>query len=366
MTANQPWSGWYQVDDAIWMTAHTTQFTEPGWAYIENGTGMLPGGGGSYVVLAPLNLSAFSLIIETVDFKTSPCVRPPISPYPSVERQNVTFSLSNFGVAIPEKLHVRVSDLSLKGEIFVGKPDIEISTDNTFTINISPNQVISISSFSSGKKGHWEEPNAIGPGPNQSFPFPYSDNFDDTPIDSEGKFIQQQVGVFEVRPTTKANHKNALKQMMLEPPVSWCFPSNPRPLAVWGDYAWENFTYSADILIPKVNGSKSAYIAGRVQHGGCTTFTTNGVFVWVNPVQGTVTITEKLLSKSATCTGYHHFNFDEFYNLSFTLRGTEIVVNVNSKPIIEKCTLTSNLRNGFLGMGTSDFSFAFFDNIAVK
>ena len=33
MTADQPWSGWFDDTNVgtLWATAHTTQFTEPGW-----------------------------------------------------------------------------------------------------------------------------------------------------------------------------------------------------------------------------------------------------------------------------------------------------------------------------------------------
>lgn len=52
----------------IWVSAHTTQFTQPGWIYLahNSGSGMLPQGG-SYVTLVPPNNKNgdFSLIIET-------------------------------------------------------------------------------------------------------------------------------------------------------------------------------------------------------------------------------------------------------------------------------------------------------------
>src|SRR5262249_35245259 len=35
MYANTPWSGSYDVQPAIWATAHTTQFAQPGWQYID-------------------------------------------------------------------------------------------------------------------------------------------------------------------------------------------------------------------------------------------------------------------------------------------------------------------------------------------
>src|ERR1700722_8276684 len=40
MHAPQPWSGFYEVDQVIWATAHFTQFTEATtWSYLHNGSG---------------------------------------------------------------------------------------------------------------------------------------------------------------------------------------------------------------------------------------------------------------------------------------------------------------------------------------
>jgi hypothetical protein len=53
--AMSPWNGHYTVNQAIWTTAHHTQFMNPGWKYIGNGgRGMLPKGG-SYVSIVNNN-----------------------------------------------------------------------------------------------------------------------------------------------------------------------------------------------------------------------------------------------------------------------------------------------------------------------
>ncbi len=66
MTANTPWSGYYDVQPAVWATAHTTQFAQPGWQYIDSACGYLKGSG-SYVTLKSPSSNDYSVVIETID-----------------------------------------------------------------------------------------------------------------------------------------------------------------------------------------------------------------------------------------------------------------------------------------------------------
>jgi hypothetical protein len=65
MKANTPWSGHYDVKSTIWVTAHTTQFAQPGWRYLDSASGNFPEKG-SYVSLRSKDGRNWSMILETI------------------------------------------------------------------------------------------------------------------------------------------------------------------------------------------------------------------------------------------------------------------------------------------------------------
>src|SRR5258708_37509723 len=65
MYANTPWSGHYNVQSTIWVTAHTTQFAQPGWRYLDASSGALAGKG-SYVTLQSPDRRNWSMVLETI------------------------------------------------------------------------------------------------------------------------------------------------------------------------------------------------------------------------------------------------------------------------------------------------------------
>jgi hypothetical protein len=70
MYANTPWSGHYSVKGTIWATAHTTQFAQPGWQYLDSASGNLPDKG-SYVSLRSPDTKDWSVVLETIDAKSA-------------------------------------------------------------------------------------------------------------------------------------------------------------------------------------------------------------------------------------------------------------------------------------------------------
>src|SRR2546422_390370 len=65
MRANTPWSGRYEVPPTVWITAHTTQFAQPGWKYLDRACVLIDGG--SMVSLISPGGEDYSVVIETMD-----------------------------------------------------------------------------------------------------------------------------------------------------------------------------------------------------------------------------------------------------------------------------------------------------------
>ena len=154
MKANQPWSGFYDVQPAIWVTAHTTQFAEPGWQYIDSACALLPGGG-SCVSLRNAK-GDFSIIAETIDAKTP---------------QTVTFQMIN-GLKTKE-LHAWRTTQS---DQFNQLPDVKVS-NNTFQFTLEPEAVYSFTTTAGQHKGFVDSIPA-----SNGFPLPYIEDFETTKV----------------------------------------------------------------------------------------------------------------------------------------------------------------------------------------
>ena len=215
MYANTPWSGHYDVQGAIWATAHTTQFAQPGWQYLDAASGYLPGDG-SYVSLRSPDGKNWSVILETIGAKLA---------------QTVSFRLA--GGLATSQVHIWETN---DAHTFEHVDDVT-PHDGTFTWTFDADSLYSLTTTTGQGRG-----TAVPP-PAAPFPLPYADDFEQTPLGRAPKYLADQDGAFEVHPC-EGREGRCLEQMITAIPVPWGPLPNPFTLA--GDEEWADYTVSAD------------------------------------------------------------------------------------------------------------------------
>lgn len=219
MTANAPWSGHYKVLPMIWVTAQTTQFTHPGWQYINSDCGYLHGQG-TYVTLKSPSGKNYSVIIETVKAKG-----------PQRMDFHITGGLSQGTVHVWETNATKT---------FEHVANIQ-PHNGAFSINLEPDSVYSLTTTTGQHKG-----NATPP-PSAPFPFPYVANFQKTELGQSPRYFSDQDGAFEVHRCTDRSGR-CLEQMVTQKPIAW-HRLLPNPFTLLGSVKWKNYSVKTDAML---------------------------------------------------------------------------------------------------------------------
>ncbi|XP_045679606.1 galactocerebrosidase [Phyllostomus hastatus] len=358
MTAQEPWSGHYAVESPIWITAHTTQFTQPGWYYLKT-VGHLEKGG-SYVALTD-GLGNLTIIVETMSHRHSKCIRP-LLPYFSVSHQFATFVLRGSFSEIPE-LQVWYSKLGKSSDRFLFKQLDSLwllNSNGSFTLELQEDEVFTLTTLTTGSKGSY-------PPPPKSQPFPsvYKDDFDvDYPFFSEAPNFADQTGVFEyfMNAEDPGEHRYTLRQVLNQQPITWAADAS-NTISVIGDYKWSNITIKCDVYIetPYTGG---VFIAGRVNRGGIFIRSARGIFFWIF-ANGTYRVTGDLAGWVVYTFGQVDVTAQQWYTLTLTVKGRFASGMLNGKAVW-KDVLVNFPKNGWAAIGTHSFEFAQFDNFQVE
>ncbi len=230
MYANTPWSGHYNVQGAIWATAHTTQFAEPGWRYLDSSSGYLAEQG-SYVALRSPNGKDWSVVLETIDAK---------------QPQQVAFQVA--GGLAAQVIHVWETNAR---RTFEHVTDIKVR-DGRFRFTFDPDSLYSLTTTTGQAKG------TARPPAERPFPIPYRDDFESTAVNRTVKFLSDQDGAFEVQPCQNRQGR-CLAQVITQKPIPW--GPLPDPWTMAGDVNWTDYSVSCDILL---TGSGAVTVIGRV------------------------------------------------------------------------------------------------------
>ncbi|XP_038045329.1 galactocerebrosidase-like [Patiria miniata] len=355
MTANEPWSSHFEVTDTIWISAHTTQFTDPGWMYLKHKSGVQRlDKGGSFVSMTDgVNLT---IIIETMSYDHSKCTWPYLPPY-SVAAQTAKFTLQG-SFAKVSSLNVWYSKLTFNGQsstIFVKKNPIKV-VNGSFTLSLNPDEVYTLTTTERGYKGNYPTPPPSAP-----FPVPYSDNFDNYPEFSEASNFADQAGVWEIRESGDPTHKLVMEQVVLESPVHWC-PAAESPISVIGNYSWQNADVSVDV---KLGDNTGAFLAQRINDGGCKVVVATGLFFIVYS-NGTFAVYSDIHHRFLLNSGQVDVKSDMWFNMRLLIQDSKATGFVQGKTVftasLDPKTIPSH---GFVAMGMPNYASAQFDNFDI-
>ena len=337
---NQPWSGHYWLTPSLWTMAHTTQFTQPGWHYLDSACGFFDGDAsgkqGSHVALASPKNDDYSVIIETVDAK---------------EASTREFSLAG----LPGKpLHVWMTNLNSgkSADWFVRQPDVTPVNGN-FSLTLQPGCVYSLTTTDGQQKGEAEPP------PAAPFPFPYADDFAG-PAGRPGRYFSDMVGTFETAPCYGGRTGSCLRQTTPQQPIAWKVTAR-RTLTILGDLKWTDYRFSSDVLLEKPGAvdilARLNGMSGRdVPNAYVLRLSDTGA--WSLLRSATNNKETVLASGTVTAPGV-----GKWIPVALVCHGDSITAEIDGKAVATATDATC--KAGMIGLGTVDYLTAQFGHVRI-
>ena len=232
LRANTPWSGFYEVLPAIWITAHTTQFAQPGWVYLDGDGSSDLDGGGSIVTLQSPDRADLSIVVETMD---APVAQP------------ILFHTLN-GIPLKPLALWRTRN----GDVFSFQGMIPVDGDG-WQFTAERDCVYTLTTTSGQGMGTTQPP------PPAPLGLPYSETFESPSFAGLPSGFMDQAGAFEIIPDS-AGDGNVLRQQLLENGIEWNYPQL-RPFTIVGDADWTDYSVNVRVRIPE---SGEAALLGRI------------------------------------------------------------------------------------------------------
>lgn len=223
MLAERPWSGFYEVGPSIWVDAHTTQFTDPGWQYLDGASDYTPGGA-SYVTLRAPDTDHYTVVIETLD---------------ATSAETLTFDVT--GGLSTDAVHVWSTDLTTAGtdDDFIDRGSVA-TVDGSFEVTVEPGHVYTLSTTTGQAKGS-ARPSAD---PGEQLKVPYAEDFEGVAEGGLARYFSDVHGGFEAAPCAGGRDGMCYQQVVTQEPMSWHGHSITPTTMVgdprwWGDYKVE-------------------------------------------------------------------------------------------------------------------------------
>jgi Glycosyl hydrolase family 59/Ricin-type beta-trefoil lectin domain len=340
MTADQPWSGNYSVGENTWATAQVTQFTQPGWQFLNDGSGYLGGSesNGSYVTLKSTDGTDYSTIIETTT-ATSP--------------QTVTVNVS--GGLSTGTVNVWATDVNSPGSgpQFAQQASITPS-GGSYSLTVQPGYIYTLTTTTGQGKGTATSPAA------SALPLPYSDNFDSDATNSEAKYLSDMQGAFEVQPCDDGHSGQCVQQMAAQEPIEW--QGNSDAYALIGGTTWSNYTVTSDVDLRQAG---TAELFGRANtqdrpqsDQAAYLFRASNTGAWSIDKSDTSGNITTLASGTTGALGT-----DSWHTLSLTMQGSVISASINGTQV--GSVTDTSYQSGIAGIGVVGYQTDQFDNLSI-
>ncbi|MEE4540598.1 ricin-type beta-trefoil lectin domain protein [Streptomyces sp. V4-01] len=339
--ASQPYSGAYSVGRSLWATAQVTQFTAPGWKFLDSGSGYLGGSesNGSYVTLKSTNNSDYSTVIETTTATAAQTVN-----------LNVSGGLSTGAV------HVWSTDLtSADPSTRMVQQSTVTPSGGSYALTVQPGRVYTLTTTTG-------QGSSTVTGPAQTpLPLPYSDTFDSDATGQQPRYLAQQQGAFEVTGCAAGRSGRCVTQQAPVKPIEWDGDSSP--YTIGGSLNWTNYTVAADALIQQPGAVQLIARAGT-QHAfgpaGIDDYylQADNTGAWSLVRNNTAHTLTTLASGHVAALGtgaWHH--------LALTVNGSTLTAAIDGATV--GSATDGTYGTGMAGLGTSGYQTDQFDNLTV-
>ncbi|MBY8876286.1 RICIN domain-containing protein [Actinacidiphila acidipaludis] len=338
-TAGSPWSGNYTVGASTWATAQVTQFTQPGWKFIDSASGYLGGSesNGTYVSLKSPNGSDYSTVLETTTAGSS---------------QTVDIHVQ--GGLSTGQVHVWATDVNNPSAAtsFVHTQDVTPS-GGSYSLTLQPGYVYTVSTTTGQGRGTATAPAA------HALALPYSDTFDNDATGTEARYLADMQGSFEVQPCM-GRSGNCVQQMAPVKPIEWQDDSDS--YALIGDTTWSNYTVSSDVLL---RGAGTTELLGRTNtqlrpqsHMNAYYFRIRDTGQWWIEKMYTDGSNHTLATGTTTALGT-----GAWHNLALTFQGSAISAKVDGTQV--GSVTDTSFQSGQAGLGIQGYRTDQFDNLSI-
>ncbi len=330
MTAKSPWSGHFYIEPAIWAVAHTTQFAEPGWKYIDSACGYSVDSASYVTLMSPDLRSDLSIIIETME---------------STKKQTLYFEL-------PDDFHFKnlsVWKTRLQGKEFTQMESIPIE-NGKFHITLEEKSLYSLTTTSGQKKGEYTTPE------NKGFPLPYTDTFENYQPNSTPKYLIDQSGAFEIKEKADGKGK-CIRQEIYQPGIEWKGDNNIIS-SVCGDENWKDMKVSVDFHIVEQDTAYAAVYA-RLTDTYCSHKPPKAYeFKIYNTGRWQLSTGAEIIGNGSAC-----FDKNAWHSMAIEVKGDEIAAYFNHRKMIS--IVDTTLEKGMVGIGSS-YDRVEFDNLCIE